>query len=148
MSLSHRFAREDAGKPRHARPSKKTDETPEFKEFWEGIWRSISSEYEGRASARDAFFHYVWWRDVDPQEIVDAARYYARNFNGGAKRLLVRNWLDRGFYEELAEKERAYQARKSEAPTAPSNVTPIRSSLPDSHFSRRWERGDVTAQEA
>lgn len=107
----------------HARPAYKSDETPEFREFWEKIWRPIASEYDGRALARDRFFFHVWFRDANPQDIVDAARYYERNGGNREKKLLAANWLDRGRYEDDAERERDFQRRSAELASKPSNIT-------------------------
>lgn len=98
-------------KPVRARPATKADETTEFKELWDKIWPAFKSPHDARALARDAFFRHVWWKDADPKDIVDAARYYVRTNKAGECRLLLSNWLDRGFYEDLAALERAYQLR-------------------------------------
>jgi len=99
-------------KPNHARPASKADETIEFKDLWETIWPSVKSPHDARALARDAFFRHVWWKAADPKDIVDAARYYVRTLGkAGECRLLLSNWLDRGFYEDMATLERSYQLR-------------------------------------
>ena len=124
-------------KPKHARPATKADETPEFIEFWK-LWSETKSQYDARALARDAFFRHVWWRDADPSDILDAARWYVRNHRPGEFRLLASNWLDRGFYEDDAEKERAYQQRLSEREQQRSaNVVSI--SAPKSKWLQQFE---------
>lgn len=104
-------------KPKHARPATKADETNEFRELWDKIWPGVKSPYDARALARDAFFRHVWWKGADPCDIVDAARAYVRTAKIADCRLLLSNWLDRGFYEDLAIQERQYQQRISEAQT-------------------------------
>lgn len=134
MGLAERFAREDAeaeamrnGRPKHARPATKVDETPEFVEFWK-IWQAVKSEYEGRGLARDAFFRHVWWKGADASDIVDGARYYVQRFKTGQFRMKSDQWMERGLYEDDAEKWRAYQQRleesrsKQEAPADRANV--------------------------
>jgi|SRR5690606_31669909 len=100
-------------KPKHARPSTKADETPEFVEFWT-LWQPVKSEYDGRALARDGFFQHVWWRGAAPQDIVDGARFYVHNFKPGQFRMKAAEWLSRGHYEDDCEKWRAFQARQAE----------------------------------
>lgn len=119
-------------RPKHARPATKADETPEFVELWEQIWPAVKSPHDARALARDAFFRHVWWKDADPQDIVDAARFYSRNAKKlGECRLLLSNWLERGFYEDMAQEERGYQQRVAERlQRETSNVTPIRRQEP------------------
>ena len=111
-----------------ARPTTKADETPEFIAFWE-IWRPFKSEFEGRGSARDEFTRHVERYRVDPQDIVDGARWHIRaggNQKIGRDGLPVRqhakSWLNTRAYEDDAESERAFQARLT---AAPSNVTTI-----------------------
>jgi hypothetical protein len=123
--------------PKHARPATKADETPEFKELWEKIWPGVKSQYDARALARDAFFRHVWWRDAEQRDIVDAARSYVRTAKPGDCRLLLSNWLDRGFYEDLAEAERAYQQRILDRQQQPSNVVTMNVVLPKNHFQNR-----------
>lgn len=99
-------------RPVRARPASKADETPEFKELWDTIWPAVKSPHDARALARDAFFRHIWWKEADPKDIVDAARFYVRSTGkAGECRLLLSNWLDRGFYEDMASLERAYQLR-------------------------------------
>lgn len=127
-------------RPKHARPATKADETDEFREFW-GFWSNskCKTPYCARAAARDAFFRHVWWRDADPQDIIDGARHYEANLTSDRKQYKVENWMDRGFYEDDAEKWRAFQARQSQQQ---ANVVPMRPKgvLPDDHFSLKWER--------
>ncbi len=125
-------------KPNHPRPSNKADETPEFKELWENIWPAVKSPHDARALARDAFFRHVWWRGAEAQDIVDAARFYARNAKDlGQKFLLMSSWLDRGFYEDMADQERAYQERKAQR-EAKTEHTSVVVSLPANHFTNRY----------
>ena len=135
MGLAERFAREDAeaaarktGRPKHARPATKADETPEFVAFWE-TWKRVKSDYDGRAAARDAFFRHVWWKDADPQDIVDGAKFYERHFRTGQFRMLAERWMERGAYEDDAERWRKLVAdlEAKRAPQArPANVHVLR----------------------
>lgn len=100
-------------KPKHARPARKDDETDEFREFWQ-TWQAVKSEYDGRAHARDGFFRHVWWRGADAADVLAGAKYYVHNFKPGQFRMKAAEWLDRGFYEDDADKWRAYQARQNE----------------------------------
>lgn len=115
-------------KPKHARPTRKTDETPLFIELWETVWPAVRSQYDGRAFAREAYFRHVWWNDADEQDIVDAARFYVRTAttSNDNRRLLFSNWMDRGAYEDLAVQERDFQRRLTEIRErrgeAPANV--------------------------
>lgn len=127
-------------RPKHARPATKADETPEFQEFWK-TWQKVKSEYDGRGLARDAFFRFVWWKDADPQDIVDGAHYYASTYKQGQFRLLTQTWLERGMYEDDAEKWRALQARLSQAKERPANVVEMKPQLPASHFLNRYKQG-------
>lgn len=107
-------------------PPVKADETPEFIELWEKIWSSIKSQYDGRALARDAYFRHVWWKGADEQDILDAARFYARTAGSQTHRLLFSNWIERGAYEDLAVQEREHQERIIAAQQRRSeNVVPI-----------------------
>lgn len=99
--------------PTRVRPARKEDETPEFVQFW-SRWQRVQSDYEARASVRDDFFRHVWWKGADPKDIVDGVEYYVRNFKRDQLRMKAETWLDRGFHEDLAERERAYQARLAE----------------------------------
>lgn len=108
-------------KPKHARPAIKSDETPEFVEFW-NVWQPVKSEYDGRAMARDRFFFHVWWRDADPADLVDGARFYVHNFKTGQLRLLSAEWMNRGMYEDDAEKWRTRIAAQQDGPQKSSVV--------------------------
>lgn len=111
-------------KQQHARPTTKKDETPEFIEFWQ-TWQKVKSEYDGRGLARDRFFYHIWWRGADPLDLVDGAKHYAANFKTGQLRLLASNWLDRGSYEDGAERWRQSQAAKPDTAERASNVVSI-----------------------
>ena len=115
---------ETMNRPKHARPATKADETPEFVAFWE-TWKKVKSDYDGRAAARDAFFRHVWWKGADAQDIVDGARFYERHFRTGQFRLLAERWMERGAYEDDAERWRKLVAdleAKRDAQAVPTNV--------------------------
>ncbi|XAI96572.1 hypothetical protein [Microcystis phage Mae-JY35] len=120
---------ETMNRPKHARPATKADETPEFVAFWE-VWQKVRSDYEGRASARDAFFRHVWWKGADPQDIVDGARLWADKFRAGSLRMKADTWLERGAWEDDSERWRKHvreiEAKKAaqtgQTPAPASNV--------------------------
>lgn len=134
-------------RPKHARPATKADETDAFRETWK-TFQPCKSEYDGRGSAREAFFLHVWWRGADPVDILDGARWYAHTFKSGQLRLKMSSWLERGMYEDDADKWRAYQARIA-SKQSDTNVVAIKpkAQLPENHFSRRWERGEIKVGE-
>ena len=102
-------------RPRHARPATKADETEEFRTFWE-IWTrgKCKTPYCARAAARDSFFRHVWWKGADPQDIIDGALHYEANLTSDRKQYKVENWLDKGFYEDDADRWRETQRRLAE----------------------------------
>lgn len=105
-------------------PPTKADETPEFKELWEVVWPHVKSPFDGRAAARDAFFRHVWWKGSDPKDIVDGAKAYVRSAKLDGPRLKLDSWLDRGMYEDLAEAQRAHEARMMEAQQRKAQASP------------------------
>lgn len=107
------------------------DESAEFIEFWEKVWRPHARHTDGRGAARDAFNKHVR-TGADPQDIVDGARYFFRTMKERDREFvpLVASWLNRGAFEDTAEQERAHQARMAEAQQrrneAAGNVVDIR----------------------
>ena len=120
--------------------STKADETPEFLAFWDA-WRPVARHTDGRGLARDAFCQHVA-DGADPQDIVDGAKWFIRGVKDKQFVPLSATWLNRCAYEDMAEEERKYQARLTERA---GNVVPMRAQpvLPDNHFSKRWERGEI-----
>lgn len=104
-----------------ARPTTKADETPEFVEFWEQVWKPVMNKNDGRGSARDEFFRHVQ-NGADPRDIVDGARWFVRQGGNGEFKLHAQTWLNRRAYEDGAEQERTYQQRLQEKQ---SNVVSI-----------------------
>lgn len=102
----------------------KADETDEFREFWH-LWQPKARDTDGRGLARETFFKHVE-EGADPRDIVDGARCFLRNFKDRQYIPLSSTWLNRQAYEDLAEKEREFQARLAEQSARASNVTPIR----------------------
>lgn len=113
---------------RHSPRLTKADETDEFREFW-SLWQPKARPTDGRGLARATFFSHVA-DGADPRDIVDGARYFLRNFKDRQYIPLSSTWLNRQAYEDLAEKEREYQARLAEQSARASNVTPIRKPEP------------------
>lgn len=101
----------------------KKDETPEFVEFWENIWRPKMRPTDGRGDARDTFFKHVR-AGADPIDIIDGARFFIRTLRDFQYIPLAASWINKRAYEDLAEQERAYQRRISERakPQEQSNV--------------------------
>ena len=127
---------------------KRTQESPEFIEFWCDIWRPMARHTDGRGLAREAFNKHVA-NGADPRDIVDGARYFMRGVKDRQYVPLSATWINRCAYEDLCEQERAYQARiaEREAQRQSDNVTPIRRGvLPDTHFSKRWEQQKVAGE--
>lgn len=111
-----------------ARKTTKADETPEFVEFWDGIWRKHARETDGRGSARDEFFRHVEG-GADPQDILDGARCFIRKMaaKGFDYIPLAASWLNKMAYEDLCQDERDHQERVNAAQQRRSeNVVPIR----------------------
>lgn len=105
-----------------ARHTTKAEETPEFKEFWEDIWRPHMNPFDGRGDARDCFFQHVEVLGADPRDIVDGARWFIRSGgnqgigrDGKPVRIHAASWLNKTPYEDGCEQERTYQARLAEA---------------------------------
>lgn len=113
-----------------------------FSEFWQDVWRPHARHTDGRGLARDTFRKHIL-AGANPQDIIDGARYFFRSMKDKDREFvpLSSTWLNRQAYEDLAEKERAYQAKVESANLRRSeNVVQMRPVLPDSHFSKRWER--------
>jgi len=105
----------------------KADETPEFVEFWEGVWRSHARHTDGRGLARAAFFDHVHEEGADPRDIIDGAKCFIRTMREKDRDFipLASSWLNRKAYEDLAEQERTYQQRVTEAKARNDNVVPM-----------------------
>ncbi len=93
--------------------------TPEplgFNEFWQE-WRKIARHTDGRGLARETFRKHIL-NGAEPQDIIDGCRWFIRNLSERDKEYvpLSSTWLNRGSFEDACEKERAFQARQSEAP--------------------------------
>lgn len=111
-----------------ARKTTKADETPEFVEFWDRIWRKHARETDGRGDARDEFFRHVE-SGTDAQDIVDGARCFIRKMSAKGYDYipLAASWLNKRAYEDLCDEEREYQKRIQEALLRrAANVVPMR----------------------
>ena len=109
----------------------KADETPEFVEFWEGVWRSHARHTDGRGLARESFFYHVEEKGADPRDIVDGAKCFIRTMREKDRDFipLSSSWLNRCAYEDLAEQERSYQERVAAAQSRAANVVPLSQSI-------------------
>ncbi|MGY2995469.1 hypothetical protein ACVWWD_004276 [Mesorhizobium sp. URHB0026] len=128
---------------RRARPTTKADETDEFRAFW-AIWMPHMHKNDGRGSARDEFFRHVEERGADPQDIVDGAAWFIRSggqqetgYDGKLIKCHAMTWLNRGAYEDGADKERQYQAKLADRATNVVPIKPVSTYKPK--FLRDWE---------
>jgi len=82
-----------------------------FDAFW-GIWRPRARHTDGRGLARESFTKHIN-AGADPQDIIDGARCFFRTMKDKDREFvpLSSTWLNRGSFEDLAELERAYQAK-------------------------------------
>lgn len=117
---------------------RRAEESAEFKIFW-SIWQPISRHTDGRGLARDAFRKQLLM-GAEPQDLIDGARWYARNLSEREKPYvpLSATWLNRETFADLCEKERMYQQTLS-APQE-STVVPIRGVLPSTHFLMQYKK--------
>jgi hypothetical protein len=96
-------------------------EPPGFADFW-AIWLPIKRRNDGRGEARMTFAKHIK-AGADPQDIIDGARWYARQVPAGDQYVpLASTWLNRGVYEDDCLRERAFKERTP----AVQNVVPIR----------------------
>lgn len=107
---------------KRARLKTKADETPEFQAFW-NLWQPHARHTDGRGAARNEFFRHVEVLGSDPQDIVDGAAWFIRSLTERDREFipLAASWLNRGAYEDMCEKERAFKARLAEK-QEPQNV--------------------------
>ena len=114
------------------------DESPEFVEFWETIWLPVARHTDGRGLARDAFRKHVSC-GAEPRDIIDGARWFVRSMKDRDREFvpLSATWLNREAYQDLAAKERAFQARQAEKQ---SNVVNITQPVTRSKFGIEWDR--------
>lgn len=96
--------------------TRKTDESPEFRVFWEQVWRPYARHTDGRGLAREAFAKHVR-NGASPQDIIDGAKCFFRTMKDKDRDYvpLSSTWLNRGSFEDLAITERAHQQRMAEA---------------------------------
>jgi hypothetical protein len=115
----------------------KSDETPEFIEFW-SIWRRHARHTDGRGLARDEFFRHLD-NGADPHDIVDGAKCFFRTMKDKDKEFvpLSQTWLNRRSYEDLAEQQREWEARSSVVVERRESVVSIQ--LPKNHFMNRFK---------
>ena len=122
--------------------SKVRQQEPEgFIDFWD-IWRPIARHTDGRGLARDAFRKLLLC-GVLPADMIDGARWYARNLSEREKPYvpLSTTWLNRETFADLCEKERTFQV--SLAQPKESTVVPIRAVLPANHFLNQYKQGNA-----
>lgn len=122
-----------------ARPTTKADETPQFVEFWEQVWKPVMNPNDGRGAARDEFFRHVEEYGADPRDLIDGARWFVRKGGNKDWKLHAATWLNRRAYEDFAEMERAYQRQLQERESG--NVVNIgpRYQRPANHFLNQYK---------
>lgn len=130
MSLSHRFAREDA--------------EAAFLEFWT-LWRKHMRKTDGRGKARPAWQQMIE-AGADAQEIIDGAAWYLRNLSERDAPYipLAASWLRSERWVDDCEQERAYQARLNERPA--ENVVSITPQRGQTAFLREFERRKAASE--
>lgn len=116
--------------------SSKSDETPEFQQFWEA-WKPYARDTDGRGAARDAFLDHVN-SGADPADIVDGARFFLRSMKDKQFVPLVQTWLNRRAFEDMAEQERSYQERQASRERERAQPTGVIVSLPSNHFMNKY----------
>lgn len=111
-----------------------------FSEFWQDVWRPHARHTDGRGLARDTFRKHVL-AGANPQDIIDGARYFFRSMKDKDREFvpLSATWLNRGSYEDLAEKERAFQAKLEESRQSSANVVQMPERRVKTKFMRDWE---------
>ena len=121
------------------------EQEPEgFAEFW-ALWRPYQRSTDGRGKARPAYER-LMLRGAMPQDIIDGAIWYLRNLKERDREYipLAASWLNSERWADDCELERAYQARQANRSVEASKpVSAVKPKLPDNHFSRMWERGEV-----
>lgn len=130
-----------------ARRTTKADECPDFLRFWDA-WRIHMNRNDGRGAARDEFCRHVERHGVDPADIADGALWFLyRGGNKGDYRVHAQTWINRRAYEDGCDDWRKLQA--SIAARQDSNVVAIKPKtvLPETHFLRRLERGEIKTGE-
>jgi len=132
-----------------ARPVPRSEETPEFIEFWDGVWQQHMNKFDGRGDARKWFLHHVREHGADPRDMIDGARWFI--FDGGNQgvgydgkpvRIHAGSWLNKFAYEDAAVHWRKHQARKAEIEASKSNVVALKQQ-PKSKFLQEWERREA-----
>lgn len=108
-----------------------------FADFW-SVWLPIKRRNDGRGEARTTFAKHLKL-GANPQDIIDGARWYARNLPSGYEYVpLAATWMNRGVWEDDCEKERAFQAVAAAKAAQAENIVPIRSNYVPA-FKKVWE---------
>lgn len=122
-----------------------TPEPEGFETLWL-LWREHARKSDGRGKARSTYRKWIL-DGADPQDILDGARWHLRSLSDEDRKFiqLLSVYLNSEKWLDECEKERAYQERLQEQQSrASENVISIRTpNLPDNHFSKRWERGEI-----
>jgi heme-degrading monooxygenase HmoA len=127
---------------------RKPENQPEgFAEFW-ASWLPFKRKNDGPGDTRKTYAKHIA-AGAEPADILDGARGYLRSLTAEEKKYipLASTWLNREAYADWCEQERAYQARQAARATQADNVVSIKGKVPETHFSRRWERGEIKVGE-
>lgn len=103
------------------------EEPKGFATFW-AIWKDHQRKSDGRGKARPAYKQMI---DMghEPQDIIDGARWYLRNLKTEEDRKfipLAASWLRSERFMDECEKERSFQAERTERAEKPRNVVQIK----------------------
>jgi hypothetical protein len=118
-----------------------------FAEYW-AAWMPYRRKNDGRGEARICYRKHIL-AGAEPADIIDGARGYLRSLTAAEKPYipLAATWLNREAYLDWCDQERAYQKRLAERQEAAVAEIKAKAVLPENHFSRRWERGEIKAGE-
>lgn len=110
---------------------KRKGETDDFVDFWEGRidpadpdgkrirstgWISIMRHTDGRAEARKVFNQHLA-AGADGSDIAAGGRWFIRNLKEADRPYvpLAATWINRGAYEDSADREREFEASQEQA---------------------------------
>lgn len=124
----------------------KRQEPELFPEFWE-IWRKHARHTDGRGLARDAFAKHVK-NGANPQDIVDGARAFFRTMKDRDREFvpLSATWLNRESYSDLAEQQRAHEAKVQENMQRKAEASANVVQMPASQTISPERRAEMVAQ--
>lgn len=118
-----------------------------YAEFW-NVWSPYRRKNDGRGDGRKAYAQLVN-EGADPADIIDGAKAYVRSLTAAERPYipLAATWIRREAYADWCEVERTYQRRLAERQDRAVSEIKAKAVLPEAHFLRRWERGEIKAGE-